>query len=557
MSTIDRETAAAVALTFGTATAGDLADLDVPRVRSILLENRVPLATLGLPAEGDVPDWLEKLRFDEIERLHRSVEAYREVADAWGAVGIDGHLIKSAGSYPYTSSNVDVLVDSDRAAEAARILLDLGYVELEDNREPYKRLYRKNRQPHLGFPIHLHTAVAWTNRFVSDQEIMEESRAAEHDGLTFRFPSANHVLLIITAHWLYEDKEVKLRDLYHVGRALQDGVNLDTVRAQARRTGWERPLLFGLELSASIGRELGIPSLAASGRRVRASSFFLDRYAGRLRARGGAFPRPLSKIVSKTLQLAKTGADTQLSARQKAAEIAEVLRSTLSIKAHSLRPAGKSVIVSVSGLDGSGKTTIAKGTQRLLVDEFDFPASYHWIRAGSSPVLEALKTTAEAVAGAPRADTTEARERESVAPRKAFLGRHQRLRAAWGRVVLADFLIRLWGRALAARASGGVHIFDRFSDDAVIDVAADYGLDPSGWLSRLGPHPDLRIVLQVDPEESRRRSLTPALNGYLGVAAPIYEALAHSAHLRLNGLEPIDRLVETSTSAIVSKVVGG
>ena len=364
---------------------------------AFLRRNRVPVACLPrspvLAASERSGRFRDYLR-EEGERYERRLSAYLEVAAAWAKAGIEGVLIKSPGYFPYTSSNVDVLVPGGQAIEACRILDTLGYSELPLFREPYKRLFRRRCQPHLGFPIHVHTAVAWINMFFAGDEILG-ARRRSGDIELLAYPSADDVFSITTAHWLYEDKALTLRDLYHAALAASDGVGWDAVRRRADSSGWRDALEFAFGLYGVAAERFGARDLRAKLPSPELHGLLLRRELERAANRSAA-PIRLSKPLWKGLHLAKTAADSGLSTRAKLAELSRIVFFAFQTKLPSVRN-GPFVVVSLSGPDGAGKTTLAHVLQDFLEHEVAVSASYHWLRVGTSRWLDFARSAAESL----------------------------------------------------------------------------------------------------------------------------------------------------------------
>ena len=373
---------------------------DVSSFIAFLRSNRVPVALLPeatLLAESDPSGAFRHYIREEGARYERHMAAYREVASAWAKAGIEGVLIKSPGYFPYTSSNVDVLVARGQAIEACRILENLGYAELPLFREPYKRLFRCLQGPYLGFPIHVHTAVAWINRFLTDADVVRGRRRSADDGLLL-FPSPEDAFLITTAHWLYEDKALALRDLYHASLAAGDGVDWEAIRRRADSAGWPDTLEFAFALyrvaaerfsAGDLRRRLPSPKL--EGRVLRRE---LERAS-----RQPSAPIRLSKPLWKGLHLAKTRKDRGLSRGAILRELSLVVFFAFQTKLPSIRN-GPVVVVSLSGPDGAGKTTLARALQDFLEDEVGVSARYHWLRLGSSSWLDFMRSAGLSLVGA-------------------------------------------------------------------------------------------------------------------------------------------------------------
>jgi hypothetical protein len=487
---------------------------------SLLRRNRVPVAVLRraseLAADSRFGGFRDYWRGDR-SRYRRHCDAYGEIARVWSAVGIEGVLIKSPGYFPYTSSNVDVLVSRESATAACSLLNELGYLELTAAREPYKRLFRRAREPHLGFPVHVHTAVAWITRFMTDVEVIGARRRSDSKpGVVY--PSAEDVFLITTAHWLYEDKELTSRDLFHAALAVTSGIDWEKVRRRAAEAGWRDGLEFALALYAAAAKQHGADELEAALPRPRGASVGL-RHAARRAARTPAPPISLSKVLCKTLQGAKTLRDQRLSRSDKARELLAVASATVLCKLPSGRN-GPPLVVSISGCDGAGKTTLSRALQEFLQTTIGVSASYHWLRPGSSKALEAIRPALASLLGS-------ASEQGRALPkgkRKELLRSRHRLQRGWSYVVLADFLVRLNAERARCRLTGGIHIFDRDAIDAAVDLEEEYGLTRADLAVRMAPPPRVQVLIAnaegsngIDPS-SRDAELAPTYERYRDLA---------------------------------------
>ncbi len=499
------------------------ASADLSALVPYLARNRVPVAVVRRARElawadtsGGIGAYLEL----ETVRLQRSADAYKEVAAAWDANGVAAVLIKSAGSFPYNTSNVDALVRRGAAGSAVRTLERLGYREISAAREPFKRLFRRVRDPHLGFPIHLHTAVGWINRFLSDEQVLADSRSG--DGAYVVYPSPDNVVLITTAHWLFEDKQLTLRDLWHVHRADALGADWERSRDRARRAGWGDGFDFALEIYRVAADHAGADALLASMPRSRSS---VPRLVARSACATNRLPLGVPRTVAKTLQVAKSLRNQEAPARERISEAVRVSAFAARAKLPSVRR-GPWLAVAVSGPDGAGKTTLAAALEAFLREEVGVCVDRHWSRFGSSRPLEFAR----------RITTPLVMSRcAGVAPheRKQFLAERPRLRVAWGRVAAADAMVRLWARRARCRVAGGIHIFDRDAIDTEIDLAMMYGMQMPAWAAALAPRPSVQILLvpRVSSDLSgllyaRRRTSADVL---LVAHAPLEELVAAAA----------------------------
>jgi hypothetical protein len=438
----------------------DPAALDAQAFVRLVERNRVPLAVVrgpqldALVADPALAEAVDRHR----QRLAWWTDHYLEVAKRWAESDIEGVLIKSAGFFPYTSDNIDVLVDHARMPEAIAALTDLGFRECPSLREPYKRYFKRLTDgDDFGLPVHLHSEVAWINRFVPAADVLAQARPLPDGDPLLRGPAPVHVAGIAIAHGVYEDKELKLRDVFHVERASADPA---AVRALARDWGWERGLDVGLDL--------------------------LDQARAVLRGEAeGELPVRISKVQGKAIHLAKTYADPHLGAGARVRETASVLRWAAQVKATGARPP-RTVLVSISGPDGAGKTTFARQVQDTL-RRAGIKAEYHWQRAGTSPALSLARRAVRLAKPAPEGSGSEdGGTREGAKS------------PAWSALVAADLGMRLWGGVTSAAARGGVHLFDRFALDGAVDMGLLYGR-PAPALQRLRPPVHLSVLVLPPP----------------------------------------------------------
>jgi energy-coupling factor transporter ATP-binding protein EcfA2 len=501
------------------------AALQTAEVIEALASNSVPTAVVGAMSMWAVASDAAELQAymaADRGRLEYQSAAYSEVDLLWKEKDVDAVLIKSPGYFPYTSSNVDALVSEDKWPTAISALERLGYRELKCAREPFKLLFRRVVEPYLGFAIHLHSAVGWISPFVDGADVIASS---EHDpaGSGFAFPSAEHVALITSAHWLYEDKALSLRDLYHLVLAARRGLDWERVRRAARAGGWEVGLDLAISFYAAAGERFGIEELtesATAGRASRRPSIgrggrasrqaLVDRYVQRA-CDGGSFPLEISKVAGKGLHLLKSLRDPRLDATQTAAELYRVSSFAVRAKLPPVRR-GPFFAVSISGPDGAGKTTLARSLQTVLEQEIGLSVSYRWMRVGSSSALDGLRSLARGS----RKGTGVAR---GLPRDHSALRQYPWLEVGWRYLTMTDVVTRFWMSRIRYRLAGGVYILDRDALDAAVDLDEMYGFSRSSAVRAASPSPSLQVLIVAgSPDQGEDAPDSVSVGRYLALA---------------------------------------
>lgn len=164
----------------------------------------------------------------------------------------------------------------------------------------------------------------------------------------------------------------------------------------------------------------------------------------------------------------------------------------------------KGLIISLSGIDGAGKSTQIKLLEEYFGGLGRKPI-YLWNRVGYGQMFEALKAALRRGMG------SRLPARGDVHQHGRFFRRH-RVRSLWITLALLDHLRLYSFQVRLRRLRGHVVICDRYLWDALIDLRINFPEDRTErrWLwrllQRLTPAPDLALLLAVPVEESARRS---------------------------------------------------
>lgn len=521
-----------------------LQEIDWAAVLVILVKNKVPLIGLaGDPALAACP----LLQLPEFQRIAaeqgktwRSFrDEYRKARDCFMQRGIQSVLFKSVGllpSFPYTSDNLDTLVRPEHIQWGREILNELGFVELRNVEEPQKLLFRKFEGGNSVSAIHLHGTVGWGVPFLDDEALWKRLRLSEDDPLVY-VPAPEDALLVTIAHAFYEDKCFKLLDIARIRYCLHRG-NLDfsEIERIARRRGWEDGLAFCLLLYSRLedwlyGEQLIPDEVLERARGVVRSNTWLSRQLeNTLKRREVHLPFRLSFIFGKLLYYRKVLNDPQRSRATRMSDVIRTLAWGIKLK---LRISGqRGLIVSFSGIDGSGKTVHVQS----LMSAFGtaaIKARTYWSRFGSM----AQKRDA----GRPGPEKVRISDTATSLARRRRKLRNPALRLGWLLYNLTGLVLRYNRQVRLRRWLGEVVICDRYIYDAVVEIAASLPDNPglsrrAEWLlTRLCPRPDVAWFLDVPAdlsverqadenrsmasceELSRQRSIYMALAGTYGL----------------------------------------
>ncbi len=464
-------------------------------------------------------------------RTHQRLrEAFQEVADLWAAHGVGNLQIKSVGlppSFPYRSDNLDVLVPLEHSPQAAKLLLDLGYVELKNVEEPHKFLFRKFHRGREVSAIHLHEFIGWGTSFLDEALVWERACVAEDDPSVL-YPSPEDGLLITLAHAFYENKTVSLSDVQKYRHCLrQPNLDWDRLIRVSERKGWRDGLGACLLIWSHVERVLYGHSLVPTAILQQADRWLSSGQRaeiGRLVAEQ-TFPFRVPFLFSKQFYYAKLWRDRTIGRGRKAWEA--LLHTTAGIRRNIGVDSHPAMLITLSGLDGCGKSAHAQA----LASAFEgchIKNDVVWSRGGSSPLTDAALRVVRrngGLAGGVGDSPDDPAER--VRRRRAAL-RSPWLKQGWLALVGLDLLRQYAGRVWWPMRKGRVVICDRYLYDALVEIAA-YADDPNlagGLLARLlfalAPTPHVRYLLELPPEMAARRSATPEAPAFLAQQRRLY-----------------------------------
>jgi thymidylate kinase len=533
---------------------------DVRKLVRILQSNKVPL--LSLPEGAAAWPVLDDPEFQAARRSEQMLLAglrteYEGVKEALAYEGIADVMIKSVGrapSFPYRSDNLDVLYHPSDVERVRAVLVQRGYVELKHVEEPHKYLFRKFHAGASISAIHLHAHVGWMVSFLDERALWQRCRVSGDDQLV-TVPAGEDALLTSLAHFFYEDKCVSLLDVVKCAHCLRQGPDWDEVYRVASMRGWRDGMHVSLLLYAAQECALYGESLVPSSILERALSEmprWTREYLGERLGRGALaslgegptagsaerrheLPLRIPFVFSKVFFYSKLLRDPSRAGREKLKDVAVHTGNgtKLRLRIHS-QPR---MLVTVSGVDGSGKTTQAEMLQAAF-GVCHLRAERCWSRGGSARWLKPFARFAsrrEADESAAGAGRSEQREHKVEVRRERF--RSPLIRWGWSCMTAAELLLHYMRHVVIPLALGRVvicdrYVYDTFADwSAYFDAFAEQSL-PARILRRLTPRPQLAFWLQMPASVAQARSADRLPETFVAKQNAAYQRMADLYGLR-------------------------
>lgn len=202
------------------------------------------------------------------------------------------------------------------------------------------------------------------------------------------------------------------------------------------------------------------------------------------------------------------------------------------------------MLISISGVDGSGKTTYAK----ILYDILSFcelRTSFVWSRVGSSNFLKPLSKMVKIFYNLKKrkniSEYSENSEEESEARRKDLFGKSLILRELGLFILLLEMLWQYTFKIRLPLFLNKVVICDRYIYDTIVDIVTRYKVNPDAVdgklftkiLTALTPKPDLAYVLTVPLSDvCNRRKVGSDVRSLIKEQIDLYKEISLMYNLR-------------------------
>jgi thymidylate kinase len=218
-----------------------------------------------------------------------------------------------------------------------------------------------------------------------------------------------------------------------------------------------------------------------------------------------------------------------------------------------LRRRRRGVVVAISGLDGSGKTTQVTALHEALAT-LGYDVAVEWTRLGYEPALGRVAVPVKRVMGrlvgrrSQRSPTSGRPSRPTMEPGTSLRRRSRLLTTAWATFVAVANAS--WQRRVTRPhlRLGRVVICDRYTLDSAAWIRSRYGGRRTfqiGLLRLRSVKPTRSYFLEVSPETALARKEHPkGIELFRPLAALYREECEHLSVTRLDGERPVDELCE-------------
>lgn len=530
-----------------------------------LKKNKVPL--LSLTAEGIAripglavdPGFLKAQA--EAQRLFQHVRTeFTLVRDLLEAEGIPRVALKAVGPFPYESDNLDLLVPFGLRARLEELLRPLGYVPVRHYREDWKYIFKRFENGKLQYILHAHEQVSWgVEPFLDISEFWKRSIPSPEEEL-ISIPSAEDSFLTVTAHGLYENDAIKLGDLWKVHQVLRRGAfDWDYARGVAARRGWvsgyERILILLHQLETRFWGESLIPeSRLPRDRRLWPSLGVLARAEQAVE-----FPAPLGRLSTKGLFARKILANPQNRPLGHGAKFKGMFRDNGRALLHLSYQ--KPLLITLSGMDGCGKSTVIKHLHNVL-QLLELKQDHIWLRAGNSDFMQAANKLGKKVFRSfirKSVSNVEVGDRPGQGAKELRIT-NPRLAMLWFNTTFSELALQVLVRVRLPLLRGRVVVCDRYLVDSIADLMIRCGQSElagryrNSPLFHLFPKPDLALHLVVSPEESLRRKDDGFTRTQLQARHDLYQSLArHFELVDINTEEGLEQVLTRVTDLVTAR----
>jgi len=204
------------------------------------------------------------------------------------------------------------------------------------------------------------------------------------------------------------------------------------------------------------------------------------------------------------------------------------------------------MLVTLSGIDGSGKSTLSHHIQKHLKDSYAIRSRLTWCKFGAHPFMSAMEWFRRWQSAANK--TRETRQRAIPAPKRMYYY-----------YLLFFHYLQLIGIFISVRIRRQTVICDRYIYDSMVDVQQEflvsrtksYALFDKEWIRK----PDLSFWLEVPASLAMPRKPETGAVDYLAFRERLYAHVAGDYSLyAIDASAPIDQVVRRVCEQLDCKI---
>lgn len=452
---------------------------------------------------------------NELNRFNSWKKDFDKIKDKWHKEKIDYIFIKSTGSFPHMSDNVDILVRQRDFKKAGKVLADMGFINLRNIQEPHKNFYRKFIDGKSSIPVHLHERVCWGVPYENNDHLWDNYVSSDDDK-TIHYPSNEDALLINIAHCFLEDHLIKIYDLLAVKICLEGEIDWNYVLRTTEDMYWLHAFYTGLLILDHLYMQVFQDTLFPP-QLIEKAEYYVSKknwirkiLKERIFVEKPIFPFKIPHIWTRIHSSLRVINDPTFGCQIRRYKLLfkhlldGLIHLKLGIKSH------PKMFLAIGGVDGSGKTAHCRALQNAFLT-CEIKTSYVWSRAGSLPVTKIFMEIIKFFHFGKRKGRKQSLEsKKRQLPKTSFNIR------LWGILNIFDSILFYFCRVYIPLMFGKVVIADRYIYDSIIDMehlggSRNFSRISYKILQFLTPRPDLLLFLDVNPDTVLKRGSDESL----------------------------------------------